>query len=184
MEDCCPKCVCVVTGSPSWYTVTVHEVTGAPPLKPGVQPTTAPPSLGAAVIDVGLDGTVLGVMLGDAADSAPVPIAFVARTLNVFATPLVNPPTDADRAVPFGVVTAATAVPSWYAVTVYDVIGERPSSTGADHETVAPPSVGTAETPVGASGAVAALTVIEVGNPAADRSLVRSTRLFCTVSRK
>ena len=49
-----------------------------------------------AVPMIGAPGTVagaLGVTLFDAADAAPVPIALVALTINVYAVPLVSPVT-------------------------------------------------------------------------------------------
>ncbi len=48
---------------------------------------------GLAVPIVGAPGTVAGVTLFDADDAAPVPIAFVAVTVKVYAVPFVNPVT-------------------------------------------------------------------------------------------
>ena len=46
-----------------------------------------------AVPIVGAPGTVAGVTLFDAAEAAPVPTAFVAVTVKVYAVPLVRPVT-------------------------------------------------------------------------------------------
>ena len=46
-----------------------------------------------AVPMVGAPGTVAGVTLLDAPDAAPVPTAFVAVTVKVYAVPLVSPVT-------------------------------------------------------------------------------------------
>ena len=53
-----------------------------------------------AVPMVGAPGTVDGVTLFDAADAAPWPFALVARTVNVYAVPLVRPVTVIGDALP------------------------------------------------------------------------------------
>ena len=47
--------------------------------------------LAVAVPIVGVPGTVAGVTLLDATDTAPVPTPFVAVTVKVYGVPLVNP---------------------------------------------------------------------------------------------
>ncbi len=55
-----------------------------PPLEAGaVQETVAVALPGLAVTAVGLPGTVAGVTLFEASDAGPVPVAFVAVTVNV-----------------------------------------------------------------------------------------------------
>jgi hypothetical protein len=53
-----------------------------------------------AVTAVGALGTVLGVTLFEGAEAAPLPIAFAAVTVKVYAVPLVKPPTVAVLAPP------------------------------------------------------------------------------------
>lgn len=47
-----------------------------------------------ATTDVGTPGTVDGVAAEDADDVGPLPAAFVARTVNVYAVPFVSPVTE------------------------------------------------------------------------------------------
>jgi hypothetical protein len=96
----------------------------------------------------------LGVTALLCADAGPVPIAFVAVTVNVYALPFASPPTLADVGTGLPVtVTTGWACPDRYGVTVYEVIAEPPSS-GAVHDTCAEESPGVAVTVVGADGAV------------------------------
>jgi len=44
-----------------------------------------------ALTDVGAPGTVDGTAAADATEAAPVPLAFVAVTVNVYAVPFVKP---------------------------------------------------------------------------------------------
>jgi hypothetical protein len=70
-----------------------------PPLEAGaVNETEALATPGVAVPIVGAPGTVGVVMLFDAAEAAPVPIALVAVTVNVYAVPGVRPITVAGLA--------------------------------------------------------------------------------------
>src|SRR5687767_12374354 len=92
-----------------------------------------------------------GVTESDAADCAPLPIAFVACTLNVYAAPLVNPVmvalvADADT------VTGVCAVDPMYGVIVWLVIGLSPSVLGRVQTTCAWLVAGRALTPVGGGG--------------------------------
>src|SRR5688572_9238134 len=74
--------------------VAVYAVIAAPPLEAGaVKATVACALPPVAVPMVGAPGTVAGVTLLDAADAAPVPIAFVAVTVKVYAVPLARPVT-------------------------------------------------------------------------------------------
>jgi hypothetical protein len=66
------------------------------------------------------------------AEAGEVPAAFSAVTVNVYAVPLVNPPT-----VTVVAPVVVTNAPPGLAVTWYPVIGEPPSLTGADHDTTA-----------------------------------------------
>ena len=79
-------------------------------------------------------------------------MAFVALTINETNVPLVRPVTEAVRTFP--TVTEVPADAPTYGVTVYPVIAELPLEAGAVHETVAAPLPATAETPVGALGAL------------------------------
>ena len=74
----------------------------------------------------------LGITAVLGADAAEVPIALVALTVNVYAVPFVRLVTVA------AVAPVVDAVrPPGAAVTVYPVIGEPPSLTGAVHDTTA-----------------------------------------------
>jgi hypothetical protein len=67
-------------------------VIAAPPFVGSVQETTDwPLALLVADTSVGAPGTVDGVATADAVEAAPVPDAFVAVTVNVWAAPLVRP---------------------------------------------------------------------------------------------
>src|SRR6266513_3904817 len=97
-------------------------------------------------------GAAEGVTEFEAAESAPGPTTFTARTLNVYAVPFV-------RLLISVAVTFPTAVDVWavtpmYGVTVYPLIALPPSDTGAVHDTVAEAFPATAATPVGTPGTV------------------------------
>jgi hypothetical protein len=65
-----------------------------PPLFVGaVKLTLAEPFPRTPVTAVGAPGTVAGVTAADATDSAPLPTALVACTVNVYAVPFVKPVT-------------------------------------------------------------------------------------------
>ena len=76
-----------------------------PPLLAGAVNATDALALPAVAVPiVGAPGTVpTGVTLFDAADAAPVPMAFVAFTVKVYAVPLVNPVMLIGLAVPLAV---------------------------------------------------------------------------------
>jgi hypothetical protein len=85
--------------------------------------------------------------LGD--DAAPVPIAFVAVTVNVYAVPLLKPETVIGDELPVPV------IPLGLEVTVKPVIAEPPFSAGAEKDTDTELSPAVALTLVGASGTLA-----------------------------
>ena len=90
-----PVTVFAVCGTPPAIGVTVYEVIALPPFDGAVHDTVACPSPAVALTPVGAAGTVgpVGVTAAEAAESGPVPIAFVARTRNVYALPFVRPVT-------------------------------------------------------------------------------------------
>jgi hypothetical protein len=63
--------------------ITVYPVIALPPVAGAVKLTDAWALPGVAVTAVGAPGTVAGVAPLEAADAGPVPIAFVAVTVNV-----------------------------------------------------------------------------------------------------
>jgi hypothetical protein len=79
---------------PAGDPVTVYPVIADPPLFTGAVKLTFTelPDVVAAT-PVGGSGTVAGVIEADATDSALLPTAFVACTVNVYAVPLVRPVT-------------------------------------------------------------------------------------------
>ncbi len=80
--------------NPPGLQVAVYEVMGDPPSLAGaVNATVACALPGVAVPIVGAPGTVAGVTLFDAAEAGPVPSAFVAVTVNVYAVPFASPVT-------------------------------------------------------------------------------------------
>ena len=134
-----------------------------------------PPPPGAAV---GTGATVgAAVEVGDAAGSGlrsgpgtgtcdgtlgPAPDAFTATTRNVYFVPGANP---VNSAVPPAPPLIVTDCPPGIAITVIDVIGEDPESTGASNDT-ARPSAPTDLTPVtsGIPGAPSAIAGICSGS--------------------
>ena len=138
-----------------------------PPLDTGaVHDTVTAPSPRTPTTPVGAPGTPVGVTAVDGADTAPLPTALVAITVNVYAVPFVNPVTTrlAAGGVPV-IVRAVCAVAPIYGTTVYLVI-TLPPLAGAVHDTVAEPEPATADTPVGASGARAGVTAADADDNA------------------
>ena len=80
-------------------------------------------------VNTGVVGAT-GVTELDATDALPVPATFVAVTVNIYAVPLVRPVTVQERAP-----VVVHVRPPGLAVTVYPVIGQPPSDTGAVHDT-------------------------------------------------
>ena len=119
------------------------------------------PTVCAANADIMLSDTAgtnagaTGDTLLDDADAGPVPAAFVAVTVNVYAVPLVSPVTVIGLAAPIAV------IPPGFDVTVYPVIALPPSEVGAVNVTVASALPAVAVPMVGLCGG-AASTVIGV----------------------
>src|SRR4051812_28940199 len=111
-------------------------------------PAGAVPMLGAA-------GTVAGVTLFDGADARPVPTEFVAVAVNVYAVPLVRPPTVMGEAAPLALIAPGEDV------TVYEVIGEPPFEAGGVNATLACAPPATAVPIAGASGTAAGVTLFD-----------------------
>jgi hypothetical protein len=76
-----------------------------------VHDTTADPLPGTADTFVGASGAPT-VTVPDAADCGPVPLAFLAATLNVYVVPLVNPVTVWVVAVELNVCAVCAVVPT------------------------------------------------------------------------
>src|SRR2546421_674770 len=116
------------------------------------QVTMAEALAGAAETPVGTLGTVRGVARVGGVEAGPGPAWLVAVTVKPYSVPLIRPVMGVE-------VSGATTVtgpgaPAPVAVTVKEVIGEPPLSTGADQVTVAEAFSGLATTPVGAPGTV------------------------------
>ena len=135
-----------------------------PPLLDGaVQLTVACPFPGVALTFVGTPGTVgaAGVTAVDGLDSGPVPTAFVALTVNVYAVPFVSPVTVALVAGGDPVtVVGVCAVDPIYGVIVYEVI-VLPPLLGAVQLTVACAFPAVALAFVGVPGTVTGVTALE-----------------------
>jgi hypothetical protein len=97
--------------------------------------------------EVGASGTVAGVTGIVEVEAAPVPAALVAVTVNVYEVPFVSPVTVIGEEVP-------VPVPPGLPITVYVVMVEPPSVSGAPKETVASASPPVAVTEDGASETV------------------------------
>jgi hypothetical protein len=122
----------------------------ADPLFAGaVHDTTADPFPGTAVTPVGATGAPT-VTPPDATDCGPVPLAFLAVTVNVYVVPFARPVTVCEVAVELNV-RADCAVDPTYGVTTKAVIAD-PLFAGAVHDTTADAFPGTAVAPVGARG--------------------------------
>jgi hypothetical protein len=66
-----------------------------------------------AVTDVGAPGNVAGITDVDETESAPVPTAFTAATLNVYDVPFVRPVTSCDTAVPINTTDVCAVLPTY-----------------------------------------------------------------------
>jgi hypothetical protein len=140
--------------------VAVYERIVAPPLLPGGVKLTVACALPAVALPiVGASGTVAGVTLLEAADAGPVPIAFVAVTVNVYAVPFARPVT-----VQGEVAHVPVCPPD--EVAVYEVIAEPPSLAGAVKLTVAWPLPAVAVPIVGAPGALRTRTLLDAADAA------------------
>ena len=153
-----------VAEPPAGDDVTVYEVIALPPLEAGgVHDTVAEASPAVAVTADGAPGTVAGVTLLEASEAGPVPMAFVAVTVKVYAVPFVKPLTVTvvgTTVLPSGAVTVAEP-PAGLEVTVYEVIALPPFEAGGVHDTVADASPAVAVTAVGAPGTVAGVTLFD-----------------------
>jgi hypothetical protein len=122
-----------------------------PPLLEGpVHDTTADTLPPTPVTPVGCPGTVRGVTTADAAETEPVPRAFVAVTENVYAVPFDRPVTVHCN----GPELHTHCAPPGDAVTVNAVIVDAPSSTGAVQDTTDDPFATVPVTALGAPGGV------------------------------
>ena len=129
-----------------------------------VQLTVAEAFPPVAVTPVGAPGTLgaLGITALDADESGPVPLGFVADTLNVYVVPFVSPVTVVEVAGGLPVtVTGVCAVVPTYGVTVYLVSVLPPLLVGAIQLTVAWPLPAVAVTPVGAPGRPFGVTALD-----------------------
>ena len=116
--------------SPPGAAVTVYFVIAAPPSEAGADHDTVTwPSPDTVEVIAGAPGTVAGVTESEAAELAPMPIVFVAATVNVYGVPLLRPVTAHD------VVADSHVRPPGAAVTMYFVTADPRSSDG-HHETV------------------------------------------------
>ena len=129
--------------------VTLYPVIPEPPFEAGaVHETDVELIPATAETPVGAPGTVGVVIEDDAEEAEESPTAFIATTVNVRTAPLSNPLSVADKTLP----TVRLAPTEGF--TVYPVISKPPFIAGAVHETVAELTPATAETAVGAPGAV------------------------------
>jgi hypothetical protein len=116
------------------FEVDLKPVTVEPPVAPAVKATDADVlPLVVAVPIVGACGTVVAVMLLDAAEAALVPRELVAVTVNVYEVFDCRPVTVTGDEAPVPV------NPPGLEVTVYPVIGKPPSKVGAVKVTSARP---------------------------------------------
>jgi hypothetical protein len=125
-----------------------------PSLTGGVNVTDTSPFPLVAVPTVGAPGTVAGTTELLVPEAMPVPTLFVAVTVKVYVTPLVNPVIVIGEAPPVAV------IPPGLDVTVYKVIAELPLFTGGVNVTVAWPFPAVAVPIVGAPGTPAGVTAL------------------------
>jgi hypothetical protein len=132
--------------------VTVKLVIACPPINAGAVNATdcVPTPVLVALTAVGAPGTAYVVIELLAAEAAPVPIAFAAVTVNVYAVFCDSPVT---LIVPEPACESVPVPPEGLDVAVYEVIAVPPLLTGAVYETVAvEPPVVVATPIVGAPG--------------------------------
>jgi hypothetical protein len=113
---------------PPGVAVAIYGETAHPPFDTGATHvmTELAFTFDVATTPVGAPGTVTGIAAAEATESADVPDALVAVTLKVYQTPFVRPVTTQVRA-PVVVHVRALGLD----VTVYPVIADPPSVTGA-----------------------------------------------------
>jgi hypothetical protein len=99
----------------------------------------------------------------DVLASGPVPLAFFARTRNLYGTPLVRPETVHESPVDVQLFTGSVLRPRAVLVTVYKVIAD-PSVGAFVHETETLPAPARAVTFVGSPGSPEGITVLDGGD--------------------
>src|SRR5207237_1374446 len=87
-----------LAAAPPGLATTLYAVTGAPFAVAAIQLTLACPSPPVPVTPVALPGTPRGSTGFEGAELGPVPVAFTAATVSVYAAPLVRPVTVAEVA--------------------------------------------------------------------------------------
>jgi hypothetical protein len=106
---------------PPGLDVTVYEVMLLPPLEAGGEKLTVARAFPAVALTlVGASGIAAGVTLFEETEAGPVPTAFDAFTVNVYAVPLVRPVTVIGLAAPLWVMLPG------FEVTVYEIMGLPP----------------------------------------------------------
>jgi hypothetical protein len=146
---------------------------GLPPSNGGVQDTLNTPGPATAVGATGVDGATALVVLTTGADSALLPMKFVARAVNEYVVTGWRPVMTAEVAV----ADTVAVFPPGDAVTVYPEMAAPPLLAGGSKLTVASLFVANATfVMVGGSGTVAELlvTVMAAGTPRLRRSFVPS----------
>lgn len=144
-----PDAVCPVLD------VTVYRVISLPPFEDGRLKLTFTPALSVfALTAAGARGTVAGVTLFDASEGGPVPILFIAATVNVQGSPLVRPFTVRGLAGP-------TAVRPVLDVTTYEMISLPPFDAGYLKLTFTLALSASAFMITGASGTEAGVTLFD-----------------------
>jgi hypothetical protein len=104
-----PSCAVLPTNG-----ITTNPDTGFPPSLVGAtHDTVAEPFPRTATTDVGTPGTVAGTTTPEDTETKPVPSAFVAATLNVYAVPFTRPVTTRDVDAPVKVIAVCAAVPTY-----------------------------------------------------------------------
>jgi hypothetical protein len=138
---------------------TVLGTTGWEKVAVGATDVSAPID-DAAGVTLDTVGGAFGVTAFEAADAAPVPVAFVADTVNVYVLPFVSPVTVVDVAGGLPVtVTGVCAVEPMNGVTVYLEMALPPVLAGAVQLTAADALLAVAVTAVGAPGTVGTLGI-------------------------
>ena len=135
--------------------VTVYPVIADPPFEGAVHENVADALPRTAERPVGASGIVHGITAADAKEAIELPTPFIETTVNVIGVPLVRLVN-----VAVGSVSTVIGLPT-EGVTVYPVIAEPPSKSGAVQVTVAEALSATAETSVGAPGTVGSVTAVE-----------------------
>ena len=137
--------------------VAVKPSSDEPPSEGGTNETAMFPSPAATVGCAGASGTAFSTTTGaEAAEAAPAPLMFDAKTVHVYNLPPVKPVTRSGDDAP-GVVPGAPPLDDVH-VTVYPVIGDPPSDVGGVNETVILTEPATIEGGAGALGTAIKVT--------------------------